>query len=188
MNRGTADHNLMVLEDLEVSPDQRVLEVGFGGAALLRRLCEQASTGFVSGLEVSDEMIARANRVLRAVIASGRLELRQGAVESMPYRDGEFDRCCSVNTIYFWRDLSTGLAECHRVLRPRGRLVIGFLAADSLRGAGFDRQGFSTYSPGDVRAALAAADFEPGRLRSGADRRGAFHSLAAERRPAGGGP
>jgi hypothetical protein len=33
MNRSTAGHNAMVLEDLEVGPASRVLEVGFGGAA-----------------------------------------------------------------------------------------------------------------------------------------------------------
>lgn len=32
LNRTTANHNAMVLEDLAVEPTSRVLEVGFGGS------------------------------------------------------------------------------------------------------------------------------------------------------------
>jgi SAM-dependent methyltransferase len=182
LNRTTADHNQMVLEDLAVTPESRVLEVGFGGAALLQKLCEQAPGGFVAGLDVSEEMIALARRRLRRLIASGRLEVHRGSVESMPFRDGEFDRACSVNTIYFWRDLAKGLAEFHRVIRPGGRLVLGFVAAEDVRGAGLDQQGFSPYSQAETESALDAAGFQPGRIRSGADSRGTFSSLVAERR------
>jgi SAM-dependent methyltransferase len=185
MNRSTADHNAMVLEDLEVGPASRVLEVGFGGAALVEKICARAPEGFVAGLEVSVEMIALARRRLHRLVESGRLEIREGTVESIPYQDGRFDKCCSVNTIYFWPDLAKALTESRRVLRPGGRLVLGFLAAVDLQRVGWDRHGFSTYSPDDVRRALAAAGFEPGRLRSGADSRGTFHSIVAQRGPAG---
>jgi len=98
LNRTTADHNAMVLEDLAVESTSRVLEVGFGGAALLERICQKASGGFVAGLDVSEEMLEMAGARLRGQIESGRLEVRQGSVEAMPYRDEEFDRGCSVNT------------------------------------------------------------------------------------------
>jgi arsenite methyltransferase len=186
LNRKTADHNALVLEDLAVQPNSRVLEVGFGGGALLEHICERASSGLVSGLEVSEEMLALARARLRPLIGSGRLEVRLGTVESLPYRDGEFALGCSVNTTYFWPDLARGLAEFHRVTRPGGRLVLGFVAAEDLTRAGLDRHGFLGHSADELMAALLAAGFQPGSLRSGTDTRGTFCSLTAERRANGG--
>ena len=186
LNRTTADHNAMVLEDLAVESTSRVLEVGFGGAALLERLCQKASGGFVAGLDVSEEMLAMARAKLSGQVESGRLEVLQGSVEAMPYRDDEFDRGCSVNTTYFWPDLGRGLAELHRVIRPGGRLVLGFVSAEDLVRAGLDRRGFTAHSPDELKSALVAAGFRHGSLRSGADTRGTFYSLVAEREPASG--
>jgi arsenite methyltransferase len=186
LNRKTADHNAMVLEDLGVEPKSRVLEVGFGGGALLENICQKASSGLVSGLDLSEEMLALARARLRGLIESGRLEVRQGSVESLPYRDGEFDLACSVNTTYFWPDLARGLAEFHRVIRPGGRLVLGFVAVEDITRAGLDRHGFLRHSPDELKAALVAAGFRPGSLRSGTDTRGTFYSLSVERGPTGG--
>lgn len=53
-----------------------------------RRYCRERTpgrntpAGFVAGLEVSDEMLAMARTRLRRHIASGRLEVRLGSVES----------------------------------------------------------------------------------------------------------
>ncbi len=183
LNRTTADHNAMVLEDLAVEPKSRVLEVGFGGAALLENLCQKASRGFVAGLEVSEDMLAAARARLRRQIESGRLDVRQGSVDSLPYPDGDFDNGCSVNTTYFWPDLARGLAEFHRVIRPGGRLVLGFMSAEDISRAGLDRHGFSRHSPEELKSALVATHFRPGSLRSGTDARGTFYSLVAERGP-----
>lgn len=181
LNRKTADHTALVFDDLQTLPASRVLEVGFGGGALLDRLCAAASGGFVAGVEVSEEMQAVVRGRLRRFIESGRLEVRLASVEHLPYADATFDRACTVNTTYFWPDIPAGLSEFHRVLRPGGRLVIGFMAPEDLRRDGLDKHGFSTHSPDELTAALVAAGFSPGSLRSGRDTRGQFYSLAAGR-------
>ena len=45
----------------------------------------------------------------------------------------EFNRACTVNTIYFWPDPAVPLRELSRVLRAGGRLVIGFSPAAAMR-------------------------------------------------------
>ena len=109
LNRKTAAHNEMVRQELAPAPGDRVLEVGFGGAALLERLSAEASNGSVAGVEISDEMLALARKRLRGPIAAGRVVLTRGSVEALPFGDEEFDKACTVNTTYFWSDLGAGL-------------------------------------------------------------------------------
>ncbi len=181
LNRTTADHNDLVRQELAVVPGDRALEVGFGGGALLERLCGEASAGLVTGVELSDEMLALARKRLSGEIAAGRLVLERGSVEALPFGDAQFDKACSVNTVYFWPDLAAGLAELRRVLRPNGRLVLGYVSAADIARVGLDRHGFALHSTEALTAAFAAASFEVRSLRSGADSRGAFHVLTGVR-------
>ncbi len=181
LNRKTAAHNEVVRQGLAVAAGDRVLEVGFGGAALLERLSAEVSHGCVAGVEISDEMLALARKRLRPQIAAGHVDLRKGSVEALPFRDGEFDKACTVNTTYFWPNLGAGLSELRRVLRPRGRLVIGFVSPDDIVRDGLHRHGFARHSAEELTLALRAASFTVGQLRSGSDSRGTFHVLGAER-------
>src|SRR5919204_412524 len=68
----------------------------------------------------------------RAHLGSGagsgarRLDLRVGSVERLPFPDASFDHAVGVNTVAVWPDLEAGLRELHRVLRPGGRLLLGW--------------------------------------------------------------
>jgi arsenite methyltransferase len=181
LNRKTAAHNEVVRQVLAVAPGDHVLEVGFGGAALLARLSGEVAHGSVSGVEISDEMLAFATQRLGQAIAAGRVVLKRGNVEALPFGDRVFDRACTVNTTYFWSDLGVGLGELRRVLRPGGRLVIGFVSPDDIVRDGLDRHGFARHSAQELTLALERARFEVGELRSGSDSRGRFHVLAAGR-------
>lgn len=181
LNVTTSAHNQLVLKHLAISPADRVLEVGFGGGALLERILRLAPEGSAIGIEISEEMIANARIRFRTPIAAGRVEIHPGKVESLPYPDSSFDKACSVNTIYFWPDLALALSELSRVIRPGGLLVLGFVSSDDVRRAGLDQQGFIPYSSDEVAAALAAQGFRPGSLQSGSDVRGTFFAFSAER-------
>jgi len=181
LNVLNSDFNNLILQDLVIEQKSRVLEVGFGGGALLQSLCDRTPMGFVAGLELSGEMIARSRLLLRSQIDLGRLELHQGSVESMPLEDEQFDRACAVNAIYFWPDLVSAMREFRRILRPGGRLVLGFLSDQDIGRAGLDRYGFQRHPANAIEKALQATEFEIMSLNSGSDARGTYYSLAARR-------
>lgn len=135
MARETVTANETALELLEPQPADHVLEVGFGHGATIARVAAAVSRGFVAGVDPSAEMCRMAARRNRRAVASGRVELRQAAVEALPYSDGAFDKILTVHTLYFWPDLGPPFREIARVLKAGGRLV---LAHRTDRGAEID--------------------------------------------------
>jgi ubiquinone/menaquinone biosynthesis C-methylase UbiE len=117
-------------EALELSPKDRVLEIGFGGGVALASLIEGA--GFVGGVDRSRQMVELAKARFSQAVREGRADFREGSVESLPLETASFEKVCTVNTVYFWKTLDAGLAEIHRVLKPGGRAVVGFLPKEKM--------------------------------------------------------
>jgi ubiquinone/menaquinone biosynthesis C-methylase UbiE len=126
MRSETAAVNDVAIEKLGLSVGDHVLEVGFGPGRAVAEMAGRVSEGLVEGVDVSETMLSAARGRNRDALVAGRVALRVGDADSLPYESGEFDKALSVHTVYFWTDLSRGLAEVARVLRPGGRLVLAF--------------------------------------------------------------
>ena len=55
------------------------------------------------------------------------IEVTSGVAEKLPFRDGEFDFGLMVTTVCFLDDMDLAFSEAHRVLRPGGAFIIGFI-------------------------------------------------------------
>src|SRR5687767_665560 len=69
------------IELLDVQPSDRVLEVGFGPGVGIELLACTAASGWIAGIDPSQEMVAQATARNAAGIGTGRVELRRGSVE-----------------------------------------------------------------------------------------------------------
>jgi SAM-dependent methyltransferase len=98
----------------------RGLEIGVGTGRFA------APLGVALGVDPSPEMLAYA--------AARGIETIQGVAEALPFTDASFDHALVVTTICFVDAPAQMLAEAHRVLRPGGRLVLGFIDRDSALG------------------------------------------------------
>jgi ubiquinone/menaquinone biosynthesis C-methylase UbiE len=132
---------------LEVQPGHAVLELGFGPGVAIELLARAASAGKVVGVDPSQEMHRQAAARNAEAIRAGRVRLDAGSATALPYAPASFDRALALNTLQLWPDRLAGLREVHRVLKPEGRLVLGFThragqARDGLEqlvsSAGFD--------------------------------------------------
>jgi ubiquinone/menaquinone biosynthesis C-methylase UbiE len=162
MNRHNARMNAFVVQELELTPTDRVLEVGFGGGVALQSLITTAA--YVAGVDRSSAMVQRANARFAEAVGAGRAEFRQGSVEALPFGAAMFGKACTVNTVYFWTSLSGGFAELHRVLAPGGRLVVGFLPKAWMDGMGFPSDIFTARTPEEVIETLTDVGFRGVRL------------------------
>jgi arsenite methyltransferase len=157
MNRHNARMNAFAIQQLQLGPADHVLEIGFGGGVTLPALLNAAA--FTAGVDRSSDVIDWAQRHFNKAIKAGRAEFRQGNVESLPFERTTFDKTCTVNTVYFWTSLDAGFAEIHRVLKPRGRVVVGFLPKERMDRMGMPEDIFTTRAPRDVIEALTKAGF-----------------------------
>lgn len=87
----------------------RVLDVGCGGGSLAARLRRGGRE--VVGIDPS-AFQAKRTRGVRA------------AAGALPFADKSFDSVVSSCSIKHWPDATAGLAECRRVLRPGGALIV----------------------------------------------------------------
>jgi cyclopropane fatty-acyl-phospholipid synthase-like methyltransferase len=67
--------NERTLALLEITPTDRVFEIGSGPGLGLREAARRAPDGHVTGLDVSSAMIAMAQRTNRRAVRAGRVEL-----------------------------------------------------------------------------------------------------------------
>jgi arsenite methyltransferase len=137
---------------------ESVLEVGFGGGVALDLILDRTD-GVVAGMEVSDAMLARGRRRFRRQIERGRLEVMPGGVPEIPYADASFDRALSTHTIYFWQDPAKGLREIHRVLAPRGRVVLATECPEHMGRRSYARHGFRIFRDNELEDLLRSAGF-----------------------------
>jgi arsenite methyltransferase len=81
-------------------------------------------SGHVTGLDVSDAMLALSQRRCSDLKGAGRVGLVKADATALPFPDATFDAATSIQVYEYIADLSTALAELHRVLRPGGRALI----------------------------------------------------------------
>ena len=104
----------------------------------------------MAGVDPSPDMVAFASKRHQQLRESGRLSFHEGTVSKVPFEDGQFDRAVSLNTVYFWPDLQSDLAEIRRVLKPGGRLLIGFRVARTKDGEPVVARNGGTSRPSDL--------------------------------------
>jgi ubiquinone/menaquinone biosynthesis C-methylase UbiE len=147
------------VELLGLKPDDRVLDIGFGGGYSLLALAERIPNGQVVGVDHSRDMVDAAASLIRARKLQARIRVRWGNVVKLPFAARTFDKVFTVNTIYYWPDLSLGLREITRVLKPGGRLMVGFRSPASLRLVTLAWDNFKRYEPQEVAAAMRNVGF-----------------------------
>jgi SAM-dependent methyltransferase len=180
-NRRNAALNDVVFDRLALHSDDRVLEIGFGGGYLLRRMTGVVTQGFVAGVDVSEAMVAVCERRYRTLVRAGGLELRSAPAESLPYRSGCFSKACTVNSLFYWSDALQALREMHRVLEESGRLVVCATRKRSIENKRFAAHGIGLYEDEEVREMMERVGFEKVEMGQASDRHREFVCLVGEK-------
>lgn len=178
-NRRNAPLNNFTLANLSLTPQDHILEIGFGGGYLLGKMLPALTEGQVSGIDVSQAMVDFCRQKYQHWIQSGRLDVQTGTAEHLPFAAQCFTKICSVNSIFYWTDARQALAECRRVLVEGGRLVLCFTSKQSLAGRSFSQHGLTLYDAPEVVALLEAAGFRQNEIQKAQDAHRTFWCITA---------
>ena len=118
--------------------DEKVLDIGCGGGATLRRMSAHiGSAGHLTGLDYSEVSVEESKAFNAEDMAAGKMDVLVGSVETLPFADSAFDKITTVESFYFWPDPAANLREVLRVLKPGGTFL---LIADIYDHAGLSAQ------------------------------------------------
>jgi len=102
------------------------VEIGIGSGRFAKPL------GINIGIEPSSAM--------RNIAHKKSIDVIDGVAESLPIASSKLDNALTVTTICFVAGLEASLREVYRVLKPTGRLVVGFVDRESFLGRVYEKQ------------------------------------------------
>src|SRR5436190_2395310 len=151
----------------ELKPGETVLDLGSGGGIdVLLSARRVGPTGFAYGLDMTDEMLALANRNAAERNVQN-VSFLKGEIEHIPLPDASVDVIISNCVINLSADKPQVLREAFRVLKPGGRFAVSDVVAqgtlpDSVRGSMDAWAGClgGALEADEYRAYLSAAGFE----------------------------
>ena len=151
--------NSWVVSLLDVQPDDRVLEIGFGPGLAILELSRIAHEGYVCGIDHSELMLRQARRRNADGVRRGVVDLRVGSVDAVPAFDAPFDKLLAVNVYLFWGEPDARLEHLRRLLRPGGLIAL----AHQPRGPGAS-DATAAEEGREIAAALGRAGFSEVRV------------------------
>jgi len=102
--------------------EARVLDVGCGGGKFTKYIADQRPDVHIVGIDLSKPQIARASKLMRGY--GDRVQIELGDATQLAFPDCTFDGVISYGSIKHWASQDAGLAECFRVLKPGGPLLV----------------------------------------------------------------
>ena len=101
---------------------RRILDVATGTAGVAIAMARRTGAD-VTGVDISQAMLARGRERVRAAGLDGRISLQAGRAEQLPFPSGSFDAVSFTYLLRYVGDPAATVVELVRVLRPGGILA-----------------------------------------------------------------
>jgi ubiquinone/menaquinone biosynthesis C-methylase UbiE len=149
---------------MNIQRDDFVLDAGCGGGMTIKEIAKITPSGFVAGVDYSKIMVQQALRRNAAAVRAMRVTIRYDNISKLPFEDESFNKACAIESLHYWPDPIAGLKEIHRVLLPKGLVVIATAWSKEMpnhqRYAAMARKMcFPLYSGSEMVEMLTAAGF-----------------------------
>ena len=152
MNRA---NNVMyhgIIDNMKLSKNMRILDVGFGNGYLEKLIYKEVQCS-IYGIDISEDMVKVASKNNKKGIANGDIALLVGDCCELIFENNSFDVVTTMNTIYFWKDTYVNNEN-------EGKPSI-FVKIIEKFGAGFKYQfDYNTYKDLFVKAGYSSVEYK----------------------------
>lgn len=152
MNRA---NNVMyhgIIDNMKLSKNMRMLDVGFGNGYLEKLIYKEVQCS-IYGIDISEDMVKVASKNNKKGIANGDIALLVGDCCELTFENNSFDVVTTMNTIYFWKDTYVNNEN-------EGKPSI-FVKIIEKFGAGFKYQfDYNTYKDLFVKAGYSSVEYK----------------------------
>lgn len=159
MNETNINMTRHSIQNLNISSENRILELGHGNAGHVDFLFQQAEKLKYYGLEMSELMFQEARQINRNFVSQKQAFFSIYDGNIIPFEASFFDKIFTVNTIYFWQDPQKLLLEIYRVLKPNGNFCLTFAEESFMKTLPFTQFEFELYSTEKALKLIEKTDF-----------------------------
>ena len=160
MNETNINMTRHSIQNLNISNENKILELGHGNAGHVEFLFEQAENLKYYGLEMSELMFQEARQINRNFVSQKQAFFSLYDGNKIPFENDFFDKIFTVNTIYFWQKPEELLAEIYRVLKPNGNFCLTFAEEDFMKKLPFTQFEFELYSTEKAQELIKKTPFK----------------------------
>ncbi|KOP40262.1 class I SAM-dependent methyltransferase [Flavobacterium sp. WLB] len=160
MNETNINMTRHSIQNLNISKENKILELGHGNAGHVEFLFEQAENLKYYGLEMSELMFQEARQINRNFVSQKQAFFSLYDGDKIPFEDESFDKIFTVNTIYFWQEPEKLLLEIYRVLQPNGNFCLTFAQEDFMKQLPFTQFEFELYSTEKAQQLIEKTPFK----------------------------
>jgi ubiquinone/menaquinone biosynthesis C-methylase UbiE len=115
-----------VVEELQIGPNDCVLEVGCGHGVAATFVCERLEGGHLIAIDRSPKMIEAAGRRNAAYVEAGKAEFLVATLDDLDLGDRRFDKIFAVRVGLFHREPERARRIVERWLAPGGTFLAVF--------------------------------------------------------------
>src|SRR5215218_4924397 len=89
-----------LIRDLDLQPQDKVLEIGYGPGIGIQMIAERCSTCTIHGIDFSKLMYKKACKYNKQYIDAGRVQLQHGDFLKVPVGHNNYDKIFCLNVVY----------------------------------------------------------------------------------------
>lgn len=116
--------NLWSTAMLNIQPNDRILEIGFGPGLAVQDMVRRATQGFIAGIDYSGLMVASAKLKNLRAVTRGQVDLRHASVCKIPDFGTYFDKVVAINNAMYWPHPVQELKNLRNLLMPGGTISL----------------------------------------------------------------
>ena len=159
MIKGNSYEYDKLIPELDIRPNQRLLEIGYGHGLGIERISSKYDC-FVDGIDFSELMLKEATKRNRNHIQNKKVELFHGDFLVAKMNPDKYDRVFCLNVIYFWDNLDLPFLKIKTALKDGGLLCMFMAHKDFIAKMKFTLDGiFNKYAIDEVVSKLISAGF-----------------------------